>query len=344
MVGPDPGHNHPAFLAAFATNEAAHPDVAAVTNYHYPLSACGGHPTTIAQLLSAGSVTNETAAAMAVVNAGKQLHVPAAMTETNSVTCGGTTGVSDTFAAALWALDYGLLLASNGVTNADFHGGVSGCGPYSPLCTGPNGGLTAQPVFYGMLAATLAGTGTFESVTNPAAATIRAYAINTGVGLTVMLDNVQDPAHAGPTTVSLNLGQALHQGQQVLLATSAGSGLSATTRITLGGHPINPDGTFPTPTRTPVAVTGQTAHLTVSPASAAVIQFSTGSTDATGTDPTASVRPGDVAADNSAGTQQELPITGADIAAIASTAAALLAVGVALYMWSRRRRAKAATL
>lgn len=277
LVGPDPGHNHAAFLAAFASNEAAHPDVTEVTNHHYPLSACGGHATTIAELLSTSSVSNETAAATAVVNAGRKLHVPAAMTETNSVTCGGTAGVSDVYAAALWGLDYSLLLASNGVTSADFHGSVSGCGPYSPLCTSAGGtGLTARPVFYGMLASTLAGTGTFVTVTNPAAATIRAYAIKNGAGLTVVLDNVQDPAHAAATTISINLGQAFHQGQKVVLATSAGSGLSATTGITLGGHPINPDGTFPAPTRTPVQVSGQTATVPINAGSAAIIHFDTG--------------------------------------------------------------------
>src|SRR5262249_10976924 len=42
LTGPDPGHDHPAFLAAFAANEAAHPDISEVTNHHYPLDACMG--------------------------------------------------------------------------------------------------------------------------------------------------------------------------------------------------------------------------------------------------------------------------------------------------------------
>jgi len=41
LVGPDPNHSSPSFIAAFASNEAAHPDVAEVTQHSYPTSTCG---------------------------------------------------------------------------------------------------------------------------------------------------------------------------------------------------------------------------------------------------------------------------------------------------------------
>ncbi|MBV9447599.1 MAG: hypothetical protein JO345_17080 [Streptosporangiaceae bacterium] len=271
LSGPDPGHEHPAFLAAFASNEARHPDVSIITNHHYPLSACGGAKTTIAELLGTASVQNETGAAQATVAAGQQLHVPPAITETNSVTCGGTAGVSNTYASSLWALDYGLLLASSGITEADFHGSVSGCGTYSPLCGG--GGLVAQPVFYGMLAVTLVGPGHFLQVTNPGAATIRAYAVSDGSHLTVVLDNVADPAKNGPTTVQLSLGSSYSSGRQALLATSSAAGLSATTGITLGGHAVAANGSFPVPSTTPVSISGQSATVTLAAGTASIIQF-----------------------------------------------------------------------
>lgn len=272
LTGPDPGHNHPAFLAAFATSESGHPDIVDVTDHHYPLSACNGNKTTIPELLSTDSVQNETAAAESVVNAGKQLNIPPAMTETNSVTCGGTAGVSDVFASSLWALDYGLLLARDGVVNAEYHGQLSGCGAYSPLCSAGTG-LAAQPVFYGMLALTLVGNGSFVSVTNPDSANVRAYAVANGSHLTVALDDVQNPASNGSTVVSLNLGATFHQGRQTLLSTSSSSGLSATTGITLGGHTVASDGSFPQPTTTPVSVSGQSATIRVKAGSAAIIQF-----------------------------------------------------------------------
>jgi hypothetical protein len=272
LVGPDPGYGHEPFLAAFAANESAHPDIAEITNHHYPLSACDGRHNTIPKLLSTASVQNENAAAAATVDAGKRLRVPAAITETNSVTCSGTKGVSDVYAAALWALDYTLLLADAGIVSADFHGSLSGCGTYSPLCA-TSTGLGAQPVFYGLLAATLVGPGQFAAVTNQDPATIRAYAVLSGTRLTLVLDNVADPAHNGPTTVAVNLGRPYRQGRQFLLATSAAAGLAAKTGITLGGHGVASDGTFPAPTTTPVAVSGQSTTVVVKAGTASIIQF-----------------------------------------------------------------------
>ncbi|KAI0022883.1 glycoside hydrolase superfamily [Xylariomycetidae sp. FL0641] len=44
--------------------------------------------------------------------------------ETNSVSCGGRSGISDTFGAALWAADYALLAASVGLRRVYFHLGA----------------------------------------------------------------------------------------------------------------------------------------------------------------------------------------------------------------------------
>ena len=48
---------------------------------------------------------------------------PFLMFETNTASCGGFPGISDTFASALWALDYGLQLANSNFTGALFHFG-----------------------------------------------------------------------------------------------------------------------------------------------------------------------------------------------------------------------------
>lgn len=46
---------------------------------------------------------------------------PFIMFETNSATCGGLPGVSDSFGAALWALDYGLTMAASNFSHALLH-------------------------------------------------------------------------------------------------------------------------------------------------------------------------------------------------------------------------------
>ncbi|KAG6896443.1 hypothetical protein C0992_008232 [Termitomyces sp. T32_za158] len=48
---------------------------------------------------------------------------PFIMFETNSATCGGLPGISDSFGAALWALDYGLTMAASNFSHALLHVG-----------------------------------------------------------------------------------------------------------------------------------------------------------------------------------------------------------------------------
>ncbi|KAG5633558.1 hypothetical protein H0H81_006850, partial [Sphagnurus paluster] len=52
-----------------------------------------------------------------------QLGKPFIMFETNSATCGGLPGISDSFGAGLWALDYGLTMAAANFSGALLHVG-----------------------------------------------------------------------------------------------------------------------------------------------------------------------------------------------------------------------------
>ena len=45
------------------------------------------------------------------------------MFETNSASCGGFPGISDSFGAALWGLDYGMQMAYSNFSGALFHVG-----------------------------------------------------------------------------------------------------------------------------------------------------------------------------------------------------------------------------
>ncbi|MBS2548926.1 hypothetical protein KGQ19_18840 [Catenulispora sp. NL8] len=276
LTGPDAETNHSSWLGGFAAADAAHPDVSLVTDHTYPTSACGGSVATIAQLLGTASAQYENANAQAALSAARQLHVPAAMTETNSTVCAGTAGVSDTFASALWALDYNLLLAQDGVASAEFMDGTNaaGCDPYTPLCP-TSGDLTARPLYYGMLATELVGGGDFVALDDPDSADVRAYAVRDGGHLTVVLDDVQDPASHPATTVDLALGlNGLQHGSLTALTTTSPDGLAATSGITLGGGQVGAHGAFPAPRQTPVAVRHGSASVTVRAGSAVIIRFS----------------------------------------------------------------------
>jgi hypothetical protein len=277
VTGPDAETNHQAYLPAFAADETANPTpgLAEITDHTYPLSVCGGQTVTAAQLLGTGAVQYESANADALVSAARALHVTPAMTETNSVVCAGEAGVSDAFASSLWALDYSLLLAQHGVANAQFMDGTNaaGCDPYTPLCP-TTGDLSPRPIYYGMLAASLVGSGAFVGLTNPDAADVRAYAVREGRQLTLVLDDVQDPATSTATTITLNLGTArLHDGRLITLTTSDPAGLAATGGITLGGRQVGPHGAFLPPRGSHVNVRGSTAMVTVQPGSAVIIRF-----------------------------------------------------------------------
>lgn len=273
IVGPDAG-SYPRIVPAFAQDEAGHPDIAELTDHHYALleDSCA-NPTkvyTADDLLSTSTEQSEAGYASGTTTYAWQLGVPAALTEANSIDCGGVPGVSNTFASALWALDYSLILAQNGIVNVDFHGGFTDCGWYGTVCTGSTMSttLTAHPVFYGMLAVGLLGTGNFLSLTNSDSADIRAYAMLNGNRLTVALIDV---AASGPTTVTLNLGTPYAHAQEAELASPGG--LAATSGITLGGQQIAADGTFPTPNYTPLTVQGQSTTVTLNPDSAMLIQL-----------------------------------------------------------------------
>jgi hypothetical protein len=64
------------------------------------------------------------------------------------VACGGFAGVSDTFASALWALDFLPSLSKRGVERFNFHGGPSVL--YTPIGFGVDGALQVRPLWYGL--------------------------------------------------------------------------------------------------------------------------------------------------------------------------------------------------
>ena len=53
----------------------------------------------------------------------QQARKPFIMFETNSASCGGFPGISTSFGAALWALDYGLQMAYSNFSHALLHVG-----------------------------------------------------------------------------------------------------------------------------------------------------------------------------------------------------------------------------
>ena len=132
--------------------QAPHAGLAAITAHRYPYDACAkrGSPTfpTIARVLSENATVSMGRTALAVEHISDRAGLPLWLTEINSVTCGGTKGVSNTFATALWAPDALFELVRAGVESASVHVRTDAINMAFSLT--PKG-LVAYPLFYGMV-------------------------------------------------------------------------------------------------------------------------------------------------------------------------------------------------
>lgn len=102
------------------------PRVAIMTVHRYPLRNCYVPPSspqypTISHLLSSYATVGLAASLKRWVAIAHQQHRLLRVDELNSVACRGKTGVSDTFASALWATDALFSLARIGVDGIDMH-------------------------------------------------------------------------------------------------------------------------------------------------------------------------------------------------------------------------------
>jgi hypothetical protein len=278
------GAPNSSFQNAYVAHEAAlaNPNIVELTSHNYPLTAttCGGSPT-VPGLLGTSTHDEESSTAQEAAAAAAELRVPAVIDESNSVVCEGQPGVSDVYASALWEVDDQLVTASDGVHGDYMHGTVVQCDTakplfmyYTPLCAptaadAVNGTLAAQPEYYGLAAVHDIGTGQFLQLSNPDAANVRAYAILHANGtVTIVLDDVQDPASNGPSTLQLDFGRSFSTGSRFDL--TAGS-LTATGGITLGGQSVQANGTLPAPQTVPVTVNGTSLAVTVAAGSTAIL-------------------------------------------------------------------------
>ena len=234
---------------------APHPDLAGITAHRYPYSACArpGSPTfpTIARILSEQATVSMGRTALTVERISDRARLPLWLTEINSVTCGGTRGVSDTFATALWAPDALMELVRAGVEAASVHVRADAINMAFSLT---DRGLVAHPLFYGMLLFERAlGPGAIMvpvHLSAPASRHLKAWAIRIdgGVMHVLLLDKGDRPAR-----VRLRLALAGSASVQRLLAPT----ISSTAQVSLAGQHLTPAGTW----------AGRQRVQTVSPAS-----------------------------------------------------------------------------
>jgi hypothetical protein len=241
FVGNDAGYNEG---TGFITDYFpwAKGKAALLTRHFYPLTNCADKARGSAQdLVSAKTAATEDQRLKAVADEAAKVSLPLRMSETNSASCSGIPGVSDSDASALWAADYLLRLAENGIVGANFHGSLTDdkCTGYTPLCRTGDHEYRAQPVYYGMLFAHLMGTGHALPVQAASSDQLAAHAVEAADGtIRTMLLN----RGSSPLTVTVDPGP--HQGATISGWRLAMPSLTATGGVTIAGSQIAADGSF----------------------------------------------------------------------------------------------------
>ncbi|KZP33173.1 glycoside hydrolase family 79 protein [Athelia psychrophila] len=147
---------------------------------------------------------------------------PMLMFETNTASCGGFPGLSDSFGSALWGLDYGLTMAASNFSGALLHvsGGSVYYNPFTPPPTNQSAfhQWTVSPLFYATLivAELLGPTNTAQVAdlgANGADDNTPAYAIyENGAPVRVALFNyLTDPSGKAAYTASIKVDASVTQ-------------------------------------------------------------------------------------------------------------------------------------
>jgi hypothetical protein len=226
-----------------------------LTGHHYPLSCSEQPPPTIARLLSPEIRKAEETSLRRYMTVASDAELPFRMDETNTVSCGGVPGISNTFASALWALSFITKTMSMGVAGINFQGNPLNCVGYTPLCApsaeaAAAGALEAEPEWYALLMArALVGERPLQAhVVSPdnTNAVVSAFQLPDGALRFVIIDD--DPPGDLDARVALHVGAGFHGGSVLSLTAPSPE---ASTGVRLGGQAVAPSGVFTPPAKLP---------------------------------------------------------------------------------------------
>jgi hypothetical protein len=218
------------------------PQLGVLSGHRYPLGACAapgttGFPTVqklLSQTLTSGLASSVQSAVTLAHRAGLRFRLD----EVNSVTCGGTRGVSDTFATALWAPGALLSLLGTHLDAVNVH--IRPTKVNGPLALGASG-FIPRPLLYGLIlfARTMSPAGALVNLklSSPLPAHLEAWGVRVpGDTMHVLLINKGTSGQ----TVRLRLGSGRSVTVERLLASSA----RARSGVTLAGQTLRPDGSL----------------------------------------------------------------------------------------------------
>ncbi len=252
---------------------------AQITQHAYPIKTCSSiaplnsQPTDI-ELLSPAVRQQENEILQTLALAGRIAGRSTRLGETNSVACKPTVDASPGFAGALWSLDWALRAGDSGVRGLNFHDRLISCSlyPESPICaaydgTAANAGeVTAQPEYYGLLAARQLEGGRFipaRLIGRASLPNLTSWATVTPSGtIRVAIDNLSSAGLVQPVSIALSGYRAT---EEALGAPS----VAATGGVTLGGAVVSSIGRW-RPSSRDLRADGS-ARVLVRPASAVIV-------------------------------------------------------------------------
>ena len=200
--------------------------------------------------------------------------IPLRIAETNNVSCGGKAGVSESFASALWATDLMQKAIDAGVAGVNFHGSLSNCHGYAPLCAPTDadaaaGRLQAQPEWYALLLARrLLGDRPLRSYVRDRRAKVDVSALAApGGGMHILIVD-ERPHHDQALPVQLHVPARYASGTILRLTARLPT---STAGVRLGGRRVTSDGSWQPPARLPLT-SGKPGALTLTvPAGSAAL-------------------------------------------------------------------------
>ena len=246
-----------AWVSQFAQAEKNRLSLLTIHGYSVP----GG--STATQLLSPQTDTTETANVAQELAGARAAGLPIRIDETNSAAGGGITGVSDTYASSLWALDYSLLMAQDGFNGLNFHGGLGVCDAplyngkfqiYTPICAANAADekaqvYTAAPEYYGLYLADHMGAGRFLPVKVSAggsgtAPNLTAYAVRGDDGKIRVAVIEKDATTAAPVSIAIRF-TAGHTGATASVVHLTGKSLASAQGVQIQGASVDRTGRLP---------------------------------------------------------------------------------------------------
>ena len=231
VAGPDTAYNHE-WVDRFTKDVPK--EVTLVTSHYYPLGPPTDPKMTIELLLHPGA-RFESSCHKPIASA-KAAGLPFRMAEGNSCYNAGKPGVSDTFAAALWAGDYCLQMAALGCVGVNLHSGANGY--YSPIIGSIPAGYTTRPEYYGLLfAQRFAGLTLHATTLDVQGANLTSYAGGDAIGSKLVALFNKD-ARDVEVTLSESGGKPKYATIERLQAPT----IDGKTGVTFGGAAVGSDG------------------------------------------------------------------------------------------------------